>query len=72
LNKNFNTLVNDGFEKIYRAYLTHLYKKNSTVKLKKENRVFEAMIKSVSPTGKLIVQHAIEEEFDFGEVGWVI
>jgi BirA family biotin operon repressor/biotin-[acetyl-CoA-carboxylase] ligase len=72
LNKNFDELVNDGFEKIYAAYLTHLYKRNSVVKLKKDNRLFEAIIKSVSPSGKLIVQHAIEEEFDFGEVEWVI
>lgn len=72
LNKNFDELVNDGFEKIYAAYLAHLYKKNITVRLKKDGRVFEARIKSVSPSGKLIVQHAIEEEFDFGEVEWVI
>ena len=71
--------MNDGFEKIYAAYLANLYKKNSTVKLsvrtpseKKDSRVFDATIKSVSPFGKLIVQHAIVEEFDFGEVEWVI
>jgi BirA family transcriptional regulator, biotin operon repressor / biotin---[acetyl-CoA-carboxylase] ligase len=77
LNKNFDELINDGFENIYAAYLAHLYKINSTVKFKKDNRVFEATIKSVSPSGKLIVQHAIEEDpivigFDFGEVEWVI
>jgi BirA family biotin operon repressor/biotin-[acetyl-CoA-carboxylase] ligase len=76
LNKNFDELVNDGFEKIYAAYLGNLYKRNSTVKLKKDNRVFRATIKSVSPSGKLIVHpdsyRDIEEEFDFGEVEWVI
>lgn len=72
LNKNFDDLVSDGFEKIYSAYQIHLYKRNSTVKFKKDNRVFEATVKSVSPSGKLIVQHAIEEEFDFGEVEWLI
>jgi BirA family transcriptional regulator, biotin operon repressor / biotin---[acetyl-CoA-carboxylase] ligase len=72
LNKNFDELVNDGFEKIYAAYLAHLYKMNSTIKFKKDNRVFEAMIKSVSPSGKLIVRHSMEEEFNFGEVEWVI
>jgi BirA family transcriptional regulator, biotin operon repressor / biotin---[acetyl-CoA-carboxylase] ligase len=71
LNKSFDELVNDGFEKIYSAYLADLYKINSTVKLKKGSRVFEAIIKSVSPSGKLIVQHAMEEQFDFGEVEWV-
>ncbi len=72
LNKKFYTLVYDGFEKNYAAYLANLYKINSTVKLKKDSRVFEATIKSVSPSGKLVVQHAIEEEFDFGEIEWVI
>jgi hypothetical protein len=33
-------------------------------KIKKGSRIFEATIKSVSPGGKLIVHHAIEEEFD--------
>jgi BirA family biotin operon repressor/biotin-[acetyl-CoA-carboxylase] ligase len=72
LNKNFDILVNDGFEKIHAAYLADLYKINSKVKLKKDNRVFEAIIKSVSPSGKLFVQHSFEEEFDFGEVEWMI
>jgi BirA family biotin operon repressor/biotin-[acetyl-CoA-carboxylase] ligase len=70
--KNINELLNEGFEKIYAAYLTNLYKKNSEVKFKKENRVFEATVKSVSPSGKLIVQHSIEEELDFGELEWII
>lgn len=72
LDKNYSLLIKDGFEKIYASYLDHLYKKNSTVRLKKDNRVFEATIKSVSSSGKLIVQHAIEEEFDFGEIEWVM
>jgi biotin-(acetyl-CoA carboxylase) ligase len=65
-------LVNDGFENIYREYLSHLYRLNEKVKLKKNNRVFEAIIKGVSITGKLIAHHAIEEEFDFGSIEWVI
>jgi BirA family transcriptional regulator, biotin operon repressor / biotin---[acetyl-CoA-carboxylase] ligase len=72
LNSYFEQLISKGFENIYSEYLSHLYKINETVKLKKGNRVFEAMIKGISPTGKLTVQHAIEEEFDFGDVEWVI
>jgi BirA family biotin operon repressor/biotin-[acetyl-CoA-carboxylase] ligase len=72
LSKSFDELVNDGFEKIHAAYLADLYKINSKVKFKKGNRVFEATIKSVSPSGKLVVHHSIEEEFDFGEVEWMI
>ncbi len=72
LNKRFNELIEVGFENIYSIYLAYLYKRKETVKLKKGNKVFEAVIEGVSPTGKLITQHAIREEFDFGEVEWVI
>ena len=72
LDNNFNRLITSGFED-YLCFLSlFLYKKNEPVRLKKGSRVFEATIKSVSPSGKLIVQHAIEEEFDFGEIEWVI
>ena len=70
--KYFIGLIKNGFEPIYDYYLTHLYKRKETVKLKKGSRIFEAIIEGVSPTGKLITQHAIREEFDFGEVEWVI
>jgi BirA family transcriptional regulator, biotin operon repressor / biotin---[acetyl-CoA-carboxylase] ligase len=72
LENNFNKLVISGFETIYSSYLSFLYKKNELVKLKKGSRVFETTIKRVSPAGKLIVQHAMEEEFGFGEIEWVI
>ena len=72
LNNNFNRLITTGFDDIYASYLSLLYKKNQRVRLKTGTRVFEALIKSVSPAGKLIVEHAIEEEFDFGGIEWVI
>ena len=71
-NDHFEKLINNGFEDVYAQYLSHLYKKNEKVKLKKDTGVFETMIKTVSPTGKLIVQHGIDEEFDFGSVEWII
>ncbi len=72
LDKRFIELIHDGFENIYNTYQAHLYKKKAVVKLKKGNRVFETMIEGVSPMGKLITRHAISEEFDFGEVEWVL
>jgi BirA family biotin operon repressor/biotin-[acetyl-CoA-carboxylase] ligase len=77
LDEKFKQLLNGGFEKIFSEYLSVLYKKNETVKLKKDNRVFEATIIGVSPNGKLIVEHLIEEVpitigIDFGEVEWMI
>jgi BirA family biotin operon repressor/biotin-[acetyl-CoA-carboxylase] ligase len=72
INNYFEELITEGFNGIYAQYLTHLYKKNETVRLKKGSRIFEAVIKSVSSSGQLIIQHGIEEEFRFGEVEWVI
>lgn len=72
LQQYYSTLMNDGFEEILSRYNQYLYKRNEKVKLKKQNRVFEAVIKEVSPSGKLIVEHSLEEELAFGEVEWII
>lgn len=69
---NFRTLIREGFEDIYQAYRDQLYKKEETVRFKKGARTFEATIKSVSPAGNLVVQHAIEEELAWGEVEWLL
>jgi BirA family biotin operon repressor/biotin-[acetyl-CoA-carboxylase] ligase len=70
--RRFNELTEKGFNSIYSNYMAQLYKNGKLVKLKKDNRVFEAVIKKVSPTGQLIVQHSIEEAFSFGDIEWVI
>jgi BirA family biotin operon repressor/biotin-[acetyl-CoA-carboxylase] ligase len=72
IEKNYQILIAGNFETIFNNYLTHLYKKDEKVKLKKGNRVFETTIKGVSGTGQLITQHSIEERFEFGEVEWII
>jgi BirA family biotin operon repressor/biotin-[acetyl-CoA-carboxylase] ligase len=72
LMEKLNALSNNGFEKILEQYLFHLYKRTEIVTFKKDNRVFEVRIKTITPFGKLVVEHAIEEEFDFGEVEWVL
>ena len=72
MNQKFDELMYSGFENIYTQYLTHLYKINTTVKLRKDNRVFEAVIKGVNKAGQLVVYHSIEEEFNFGDVEWVV
>lgn len=69
--KRFEQLQTNGFKEIYNDYLSQLYKINQTHKFKKENRVFEALVKNVSSAGKLVLQHSIEEEYDFGEIEWV-
>ena len=72
LDKNYQLLMQAGFEDLFGYYHQHLYKIGEKVRLKKGNRVFETTIKAVSATGQLITHHAIEERFDFGEVEWVI
>ena len=70
--KFFSQLTTGGFDTIYGQYLAQLYKRNEKVRFRKGSRVFEATIKTISPAGKLVVQHSIEESFDFGEVEWII
>jgi BirA family transcriptional regulator, biotin operon repressor / biotin---[acetyl-CoA-carboxylase] ligase len=72
LMEQFDPLITGNKNEVVEKYNQHLYKLNENVKLKKNNRVFEAMIKSVSSLGKLMTTHAVDEEFDFGEVEWVI
>ncbi|MBI5372738.1 MAG: biotin--[acetyl-CoA-carboxylase] ligase [Sphingobacteriales bacterium] len=72
LDHQYTRLCTKGFDPVYTDYLSCLYKKGEQVRLKKDNRVFDAVIKSVTPGGRLIVQHGMEEEFDFGEVQWVL
>jgi BirA family biotin operon repressor/biotin-[acetyl-CoA-carboxylase] ligase len=68
LHKYYKELTAGEFKKYFNRYLQALYKKDEKVKLKKGSRVFEATIKGVSETGQLIVQHAMEERFEFGEI----
>lgn len=72
LDKNLNDLCDNGFTEIYNAYNNRLYRKDQKAKFKKGSRVFEANVRNVSRTGKLVVQHTIEEEINWGEVEWII
>jgi BirA family transcriptional regulator, biotin operon repressor / biotin---[acetyl-CoA-carboxylase] ligase len=72
LDKNIRVLRENTFDGIYASYLENLYKKNQVVRFKKGSRNFDALVKSVSPTGGLVVQHSIEEEFGTGELEWLV
>lgn len=67
-----NALLDGNARSIHELYVSHLYKRNEIVKLKKDNRVFNAVVKTVSPNGQLIVRHGIEEAFDWGSIEWVL
>jgi BirA family transcriptional regulator, biotin operon repressor / biotin---[acetyl-CoA-carboxylase] ligase len=68
----YNELISSDFNTAYHLYNHLLYKKGKTVKFKKDNRVFEAVIKEVNTAGQLVVAHNVEECFDFGGVEWVV
>lgn len=65
-------LAENGKEDFIAAYNKNLYKKGEQVKLRKENRIMEVLIKGVNNKGKLVIQQGIEEEIDFGTVKWII
>lgn len=71
VNKYYHQLQREGFDEIISYYNSCLYQLNKKVKLKKSNRIFEAEIKCVNRQGSLVVKHAIEETFDFGEIEWI-
>jgi BirA family transcriptional regulator, biotin operon repressor / biotin---[acetyl-CoA-carboxylase] ligase len=60
-----------GFDKIHEEYNKRLFKKEEMIRLKKGNRIFEARLKGVSTSGKLIVEHGIRGEFSFEEIEWI-
>ena len=72
LDEKIHFLLEQGSSSIIDQYNHVLYKKDNPVKLKKHNRVFEAIIKRVNVNGQLIIHHALEETIDFGEVEWLI
>lgn len=68
-----SAMLREGkFEEILIDYNNRLFKKDERVKLRKQNIVFEAMIKEVTPSGLLRVETATEEYFSMDEVSWVL
>ena len=53
-------------------YNNILYKRGKTVQLRKGNIVFNATIKEVLPDGRLRVEDAAWDAFEFGEISWMI
>lgn len=68
----YEKLMNKEANAILEMYNQFLYKKDESVRLKKDNRIFYAVIKKVTQTGQLVVRHSVEEKFDFGEIEWLI
>ena len=69
---NFRQISSIGEEYYFNYYNNHLYKKNETVKLKKDNMVFSTCIKEVNRNGQLITFDVMERQFNSGEIRWVV
>ncbi|MBS1495343.1 MAG: biotin--[acetyl-CoA-carboxylase] ligase [Bacteroidetes bacterium] len=67
-----NDLINGDFVKMLEQYNQYLYKKNKDLLLKKNGIEFNTCIKGVNALGKLLTTDIIDNEFDFGEVEWMI
>ena len=69
---NFKEIISVG-EGFYRDYYNqHLYKKNETVRIKKDNIIFSTCIKKVNQKGQLTTFDVMERNFNSGEIKWVL
>jgi BirA family biotin operon repressor/biotin-[acetyl-CoA-carboxylase] ligase len=72
IQRRLDMLNEEPPEKLLEEYNSLLYRQQETVKLKKENIVFETQIRGVNMQGKLLTKAAMEQEFTWGEVEWVV
>jgi BirA family biotin operon repressor/biotin-[acetyl-CoA-carboxylase] ligase len=61
-----------GAVSLIEQYNDRLYKRNESIRLKKDNAVFETTVEAVSAQGQLLTRDVLEREFSFGEVEWLI
>lgn len=59
-------------ESILTNYNEVLYKRNQSVKLKKNNIIFSGIIKQANASGLLEVEGGLQPEFMFGEIEWML
>ncbi|MDB5205459.1 MAG: biotin--[acetyl-CoA-carboxylase] ligase [Flavisolibacter sp.] len=71
LENAFDTLHQSG-ETIIDAYKKNLFRLGETGTFRKEGRAFTGTITDVTTYGQLVVQGAVEEKFNVGEIEWVI
>ena len=71
LDHRFRQLHINSRQSVVDAYNDILYKKGQKVSLKKNNIVFECLIKGVNEYGYLITESATEQLFNAGEVQWI-
>jgi BirA family biotin operon repressor/biotin-[acetyl-CoA-carboxylase] ligase len=72
LDLRYSALVEKDAATQLTEYNSKLYRHKQTIRLKKDNAVFETVVQGVSARGQLLTRDVMDREFSFGEVEWVI
>ncbi len=72
LEKRYQQMLTDDFGHLLNNYNLNLYKAKQLVSLKKDSAVFKCVIDGINEHGKLLVNGAAQEGFEFCEVEWVL
>jgi BirA family biotin operon repressor/biotin-[acetyl-CoA-carboxylase] ligase len=72
LDRRYAELTSSGIPSLMAQYNTRLYRLGQEVRLRKDNVLFDTVITGVSADGRLLTKDALEREFSFGEIEWVI
>ena len=68
----YQTLIKGNAGALLEEYNQRLYRKDQPVRLRKNQAVFQTVVKGVTPTGELVTRDTMERRFGFGEVEWVL
>lgn len=72
LELRYGQLLTGAALSLLEEYNTVLYRLNQPVRLKKDNAVFETVVKGVTATGELMTQDTLPRQFRVGDVEWVM
>jgi BirA family biotin operon repressor/biotin-[acetyl-CoA-carboxylase] ligase len=67
----FSHIGNPSFNQFHEQYNTVLYKREQVVKFKEGNIQFDALVKRVTESGRLVIQQGVEREIALGEIEWM-
>jgi biotin-(acetyl-CoA carboxylase) ligase len=70
INKRMEEWVTGNFEAMLATYNKRLYKNGKEVKFKNNNISFTGTVLGVNALGQLIINHGIEQAYNFGEIIW--
>lgn len=72
ISKRVNEWLAGNFEDMLLSYNKRLYKKGKEVKFKNNTISFTGKVVGVNAKGQLLVNHGIEQAYDFGTISWEI